>query len=49
MSDVFVLRMFKTMGLSEQTMTQIESDLRTGQKQQLQKTPELEAKKESTK
>ena len=31
MTDVFVLRMFKTMGLSEQTMSQIESDLRTSQ------------------
>ena len=30
MTDVFVLRMFKAMGLSEQTMSQIESDLRTG-------------------
>jgi hypothetical protein len=28
LSDVMVLKMFKTMGLSEQTMQQIETDLR---------------------
>ncbi len=44
-SDVFVLRMFKAMGLSEQTMSQIEADLRTSQQQQLQK--QTEAKKEA--
>ena len=31
MSDVVVLKMFKTMGLSENTMQQIESDLRISQ------------------
>ena len=29
MTDAVDLRMFKAMGLSEQTMSQIESDLRT--------------------
>jgi len=32
MSDAFLLRMFKTMGLSEQTMVAIEKDLREQQK-----------------
>ena len=33
-SDMFVLKMFKTMGLSENTMSLIESDLRNQQKKQ---------------
>ena len=31
MSDAFVMRMFKTMGLSENTMVAIEKDLRQQQ------------------
>lgn len=53
MSDVVVLKMFKTMGLSEQTMQQIESDLRISQqhakqeKKQGETSPQSEIKKES--
>lgn len=35
MSDIFVLKMFKTMGLSENTMALIEGDLRTQQQKQI--------------
>ncbi len=37
LSDVFVLKMFKTMGLSENTMALIENDLRTSQARQQNK------------
>ena len=53
MSDVVVLKMFKTMGLSEQTMQQIESDLRISQqhakqeKKQGEMSAQTEIKKES--
>lgn len=47
MSDVVVLKMFKTMGLSEQTMQQIESDLRISQQHAKQEKKQGEASVQS--
>ena len=44
MQDAFVLRMFKAMGLSENTMAQIERDLRTQKGGATKEQPKSEEK-----